>query len=356
MATKPVILQQAKRRQALAVDAGSPIMADHGHGDHGATQSGNFNFLVASAAVYERIGHGATRPLLRSTIVLAVALAALVLLDRSGVLLGGDGPTMAACLAILLFGLPHGALDLEIIKRQRRTGRLGMVALLLLYVGLAAAVAVFWRYSPVGALVLFIGVSVVHFAEDWTDLGSPFLAQSMAIALLCAPTLFYLADIEHLFIAVSGSSEAALAANLMLLIAPMSVAVAGLSLWTLWRASLRDQALVGGLALAGVMMLPPVIGFAFFFCLFHSPRHLSLARSQIASSTKWRWVVLLVTLAALGISVLLFAGAVRSDMPARFVAASFMTLSLLTVPHMAVPLIARSLARWHRGTQRRHED
>ena len=331
-------------------------MAGHSHGDHGATQPGSFNFRVASAADYDRVRHGATRPLLGSTLILAVVFAALALLDRSGASLGGNGPTMAACLVILLFGLPHGALDLEIIKQQRRTGRLGMIALLLLYVGLAAAVAAFWRFSPVGALALFIGVSMVHFAEDWSDLGSAFLAQGMAIALLSAPTLFHLADIERLFIAVSGSSKAALIANLMLLIAPMSVAVAGMSLWTLWRTGLRDQAFVGGLALAGMIVLPPVIGFAFFFCLFHSPRHLQLARSQIASSIKWRWIVLLVTLAALGISALLFAGAMRTDMPARFVAASFMTLSLLTVPHMAVPLIARSLAQWRRGTQRRRED
>jgi len=327
-------------------------MAGHSHGEHGAMRPGNFGFPVVTASLKDRVQSPAVGPLSRPTKLLAATLVALLLLDSASGFLGAAASTMAACLAILVFGLPHGTLDLEIIKRERGTGRLGMLALLFVYLGLAAAMATVWKLAPVGALAIFIGVAVVHFAEDWSELGSKFLAQGMAIALLTAPTLFHLVELERLFTALSGSSEAALVANLMLLLAPMSMAVASVALWTLWRTGFHDQAVVGAVALAGMIMLPPVIGFACFFCLYHSPRHLGMALSRTAFAPNIRWIVPLVTLAALGIAAALFAGEVRADLPARFIAASFMTLSLLTMPHMAVPIVADALAA--RRSRARH--
>ncbi len=274
----------------------------------------------------------------------AFAVATLIFLYVSVGTLGGGASTIFATVAILVFGLPHGTLDLEIIKRERSTSRLGISALLLLYLGMAGGMAAVWQFAPVMALAAFLVVAVVHFAEDWPELKSAFLAQGMSIALLTAPALFHLAELEVLFAAVTGRSDAAFLANFMLLLAPTSMAVACVSAWTLWRTGNRDQSCVAALSLAGMIALPPVIGFACFFCLSHSPRHLGTALAQLNFSARSRWVVPLVTLAALGIAALLFNGAVHADLPARFVSACFMTLSLLTVPHMAMPLIVEALA------------
>ena len=279
----------------------------------------------------------------------AGALAVLLALYSSGVSLDGAATTVLACAAILLFGLPHGALDLAIIRHERGTGRAAMGALLMLYLGLAAAMAAVWRLHPVAALAIFIIVAVVHFAEDWRDMSSAFLAQGMAIALLTAPTLLHLAELERLFVALSGRSEGAVVANFMLLVAPVSMAIASVTLWTLWRSGVRDQAVVGALTLVGMTLLPPVVGFALFFCLYHSPHHLGVAMARVAGSPGGRWVVPLVTLAALGIAAALFAGELRADLPERIVAASFMTLSILTVPHMIVPVVVAELATRRSG-------
>lgn len=307
---------------------------------------GNFSFPVVTGAL--GAGNDAAEVgKARNTKVQAGALAALLALQVGGVPLGGTTPTIAACAAILVFGLPHGALDLEIIKRERGTGRLAMGGLLILYVGLAAVMAAVWQLAPVAALAMFLIVAVVHFAEDWPELRSRFLAQGMAIALLAAPALLHVTELEQLFEMLSGSRDGALVANLLLLLAPTSVAVASVAVWTLWRAGARDQAVVGALMLVGMILLPPVVGFAFFFCLCHSPKHLGLALSRVARAPSAPRLIVLITLAALGIAAALFAGNVRDDLPAQVVAASFMTLSLLTVPHMIVPVVIEALAqRW----------
>lgn len=318
-------------------------MSATGQQTRSATRPGSFGFPVAIARGFgARTGASANR-ILRFTNLQAGALAALLALQFVGPWLSGSAATIVACFFILLFGLPHGTLDLAIIRRERGASRIGMSALLSLYLGLAAAMAVIWHVAPVAALTIFLIVAVVHFAEDWAELRSQFLAQGMAIALLAAPALLHLTELERLFMALTGHSEAAQVANFLLLLAPMSVAVASVSVWTLWRMGFPDQAVVGALMVTGMILLPPVIGFALFFCLYHSPRHLGAALSRVARGrSAWRIVVLL-TLAGLGIAAALFAGAARADLSAQVVAASFMTLSLLTIPHMIVPAVVAGL-------------
>lgn len=301
---------------------------------------GNFGFPVDTASAVAAGPKAAA-----GTWALITAFGGLMALQASGFMLSGPVTTIAACAAILLFGLPHGTLDLAIIRREREAGRGAMGALLLCYLGLAGMMAAIWQLAPIAALAIFLIIAVVHFAEDWSELGSSFLAQGMAIALLTAPTFLYMAELEQLFVALAGTSDAALLANLLLLLAPTSLAVATVAIGVLWRSGRDEQAIVGPITLAGMILLPPVIGFALFFCLYHSPSHLKVAMGRVANAGSSRRTIALLTSAALGISALLFAGEGRAELPDQFVAASFMTLSLLTVPHMIVPTIANGLAR-----------
>ena len=320
------------------------------HGNHDAMRPGNFGFPVANCVERKLVARSSTGFRMRQTAIQAGGFLALVAIHLSGAGLGGNGATAAACIAILLVGLPHGTLDLEIIKREQRAGNFRMSALLLLYVGLGAAMLMLWWFVPVVALATFIVVAVVHFSEDWQDLQSTFLAQGMAIALLTAPALLHLTQLEQVFVAVTGHNDAVLIANFMLLLAPTSMAVACVALLSLWRSGLRDQAGVGAMILIGMVALPPVVGFALFFCLYHSPLHLRSALTRIAYAPIWRRVVPLLTLAALGLAAILFTGEGRTDLSAQMVAASFMTLSLLTVPHMLIPAIVAALsAKTSRG-------
>ena len=223
-------------------------------------------------------------------------------------------------------------------------GRSAMAALLLVYVGLAGAIFLLWQVSSVLALGAFLIVATLHFAEDWEETGSPFLAQGMALALLSAPALFHLAELERIFGSLSDSEGGALIANLMLLFAPVSLLVAGVGMTTLWRSGRQDQALAGAASIAGMLLLPPIVGFALFFCVFHSPRHLTEATARVANSPNARSAVLGFTLAALGVAAAIFALQIRQDFSAQFAVASFMTLSILTVPHMLVPLFAKKFA------------
>lgn len=294
------------------------------------------------------------------TFPLAVAVA--VALHLSGLPLASPGATVAACAAILLFGLPHGTLDLEIIAAEHRAGGARMMGVTALYLALAAATYLLWQAASVAALAAFLAVAAIHFAEDWDDADSAFLAQGVGIALLAAPTLLHGAEVRSLFVALAGREQAALLADLLLMLAPVSLGVAAVCAFTYWGSGRRDRAASALAALAALALLPPAAGFALFFCLLHSPRHLRAGLALLPSHVRarpWR-VILPLTAAALGLAWLLFGSEARAGLPAQAVAACFMTLSILTVPHMAAPpLLARLFARRgrpHSTGDHRHAD
>lgn len=275
------------------------------------------------------------------------ALVLSVLALGLGLPLSGPVATTLSCLALLVFGLPHGTLDLELIRARASGPWTGMATLVLIYLSLAASMYGLWRAEPVLALAAFIAIAVVHFSEDWQGAGSSLLRAGLALALLSAPTLFHRAELDTIFIGLTDRVEATMVTDALTLVLPMAIGVGLIAIASLWQAGRRPQALGGLAALTGMIVLPPLVGFALYFCLFHSPRHFreSLATLSWPNLGDWGAVVLPLSLAAGAVAVLIFGLELRTALPDRIMAASFMTLSILTVPHMLAPLIAARLSR-----------
>ena len=286
-------------------------------------------------------------PIDRPPLVLALGAVVCGLVMLAGVPLEGAVVTSVACLMLLVFGLPHGTLDLELIKARSRGPWTGLASLLVLYLGLAALMLALWQVAPVLALGAFILTATVHFSEDWEGTGSRFLELGVALGLLCAPTLLHRDALSQIFVGLTGQAEASIIADLMLLVTPVALVVAVVAISALWSGGRRVQAMGATLTLASMVVLPPIVGFALYFCFFHSPRHFreSLSALDWRGFARWGWVVVPLTLAAGGIALVLFGLEIRSALPERIMAASFMTLSILTVPHMLVPLLVGALAR-----------
>jgi Brp/Blh family beta-carotene 15,15'-monooxygenase len=268
----------------------------------------------------------------------------------SGVSLSGGGATSLACLSLLVFGLPHGTLDLELIRARLSGPWTGMVTLTALYLGLAAAMYGLWRVEPILALGAFVAIAVVHFSEDWEGSGSRLLGAGLALALLAAPTLLHRPELDVIFVGLTNRTAAVAISDGLLLVAPVALAVGLTAIAALWQRGHHDQAVGGLLALIGMILLPPIVGFALYFCLSHSPRHFreSLSTLRWSGFARWGWVVVPLTLAAGVIASLVFGLEVRAGPSDRIMAASFMTLSILTVPHMMVPILIDRLTRLDR--------
>jgi Brp/Blh family beta-carotene 15,15'-monooxygenase len=286
-------------------------------------------------------------PRLSGPLALGGGLILALVAALAGVSLSGGAATSLACLALLLFGLPHGTLDLEIIRARLSGPWTGLVTLTAFYLSLAGAMYGLWRIEPVLALAAFIVIAVVHFSEDWQGAGSALLSAGLALALLAAPTLAHSAELDAIFVGLTGRAEAVAVSEGLTLVAPVALAVGFIAIIALWQRGRRHQAVGGLAALIGMLALPPIIGFALYFCLFHSPRHFreSLSALRWSGFARWGWVVVPLTIAAGTIASLIFGFEPRAADSDRIMAASFMTLSILTVPHMLVPILVAGLAR-----------
>ena len=70
-------------------------------------------------------------------------------------------------LVLILFGVPHGALDLYIDQHLHKSDS-NQKAFLIKYIANIVAYALVWYFFPIAALVIFILITAYHFGEiDW---------------------------------------------------------------------------------------------------------------------------------------------------------------------------------------------
>jgi beta-carotene 15,15'-dioxygenase len=271
----------------------------------------------------------------------AILTAGALVASAMGVTL--DTPMMSVLMsaAMLLFGLPHGTLDVALIQTSRSHSK--AAAVVALYLGCAAVMYAAWRVNAGVALLVFLGLSIRHFAEDWADRLPPIFAHGVVTALITAPALMYAVALEALISFLIGRALAATIVDVAILIAPLAIVVACVGIISLWTDGHRTCAIATGLSLVGMLWLPPLIGFTLFFCLMHSPTQFSTGLKVLGwqRSRQWAGVVVPLTLAALGL-----AGAIYINLPVKtvsqaMVTTSFVTLSVLTLPHMIVPYLVK---------------
>ena len=285
--------------------------------------------------------------MLAPVLAMAVGIVVCGVAAASGATLAGGAATSIGCLMLLLFGLPHGTLDLELIKASGATSRSGFAIVLAIYLGCALAMFALWQVAPVLALAAFILIATVHFSEDWSGTGSSFLELGLALAVLSAPTLRSRSDLDDIFAALTGRSEAVIVTDLLTLALPVAMVVAAVAIITLWTSDRRLQAVAATLTLGSMIVFPPIVGFVLFFCLYHSPLHLAGSLRAVALSSRRAVlrVVAPLTLAAGAIAWGLYAIEARTDLASGLITASFMTLSVLTAPHMLAPMLVARLRR-----------
>ncbi len=276
--------------------------------------------------------------------LLAITAIAIVLYS-TGLL-----PETAAAIAVLsatlmVVGMPHGSFDIALLQRGSADGTaiLSRTALIGLYLVCALVMYLVWQVAPAWGLAVFLLMAAVHFSEDWQRCGSSFIAIGMALAFLSAPSLLHSDSLTGLFAVLSNDAAAGLLVDLMLLLAPTMFVLAIAGAGMLWHAGERKRALSAVCGLAAMLVLPPVHGFALFFCLVHSPIQFSDHSRALGlhGVRQWGGTVIPLTLGGLAVAAAIFLANRSATISDDIFASSFVALSVLTAPHMLVPVILR---------------
>jgi Brp/Blh family beta-carotene 15,15'-monooxygenase len=279
---------------------------------------------------------GATFPKMLRLFALPATTLLLVIIDRFWAGINSTHVNMLAAVAIVLAGIPHGTLDVEIAAAHfGRKGIAGKVKIIGGYLACAAAMVLLWLLLPELALIAFLLISIIHFSRDWRGGVDPFLAMMVGWALVALPALASPGDVATIFAALTGSQNGTVIAAL--LGAASVPAALGSLVFAYWAFSHNDKqsALEVLACIAAALLLPALVAFAVFFCGLHSPRHMAdaLRETGALSSIKKAVIIAAVSALSLGLGVLMFL--YQGDVPADMgvIRSAFILISTLTVPH-----------------------
>lgn len=251
-----------------------------------------------------------------------------------------DDMLIVTATVIFVFGgLPHGAFDIHLAGKQANLSRSQLIKFTAIYIGAFIAMMFAWTVIPSVVLVLFLATAIWHFSEDWAVLKEPLLRIALGAAPLCAIAFGHPEAVADIFAIMSSQKTGQIISNGFVLISPVVLLVGVAALCARASEGAPVPAAIYGAMLICLIALPPVLGFALYFCAFHTPQHLIEIRDQFSD---WKLVRLAsvgmaITLLAVVAGLFFFAPALDDELVSS--ATAFQFLASLAVPHQ----IARSL-------------
>ena len=244
--------------------------------------------------------------------------------------------TTIAAFAIVLFGLPHGAFDLNVLVGDADDGLTKRLAMLAAYLGMMAIAGLVWIYAPAAALLLFMIMAAIHFGEDWDMIEPGLMRHAAGFSIIAVVTLTSPDTVEAIFAQLAGPVFAQWFTRAFYMVAPVAGLMTIIALVMAVQSGHVFWAVGQGLALVIAMLVPPVVGFAVYFVIVHSMMHLTTARRILAQWPISRFLAqgLVISgvcgIAALGLNGWHFAQPVDQALPVLV----FQILAILTVPHL----------------------
>lgn len=274
-------------------------------------------------------------------------LAATAWLDR-------DTQWTVVLAAVVLLGVPHGALDGEIARPllRPRFGWAWFGVFALPYLGLSACVLAAWRIAPMATLGAFLAGSAWHFGREEDAGPNPLEALARGGLPIALPVLLHPAATAEVLGTVALTPLTRLPEWLFAGVALWCVA----ALW--WTARMvaagRWQALTEpGLLAMLFVALPPLPAFAIYFVCIHAPRHTAaLLDDPRAPRVVDMRAAILRSLPTTALTVAIGAALWRwfpGTPSERLLALTIQGLAALTLPHVILDQLAAS--RWHSRQQ-----
>lgn len=273
---------------------------------------------------------------------------------------------------VCTLGLPHGALDYvagrEIFQPRFRT--LWPLAFSVSYLGLAALVIAAWMLEPGIWLAVMLTISAVHFGLDDS---SPRLTSGMSWfveilgrggAVIVVPSALHTEDVARIFgFLLPGLGQIEIAMYMesgLVLLGPLVAAGLVIAIFlhaTGWfggsdKAHYHRDTLSEILSIVAVFaVLPPLLAFTLYFCLWHSFRQILIVSARSEHHSPGRALLAFARVALFPtctvVMVLAFAwliGSRQEESVPALISAVFVSLFALTLPHMILQEAYKRLA------------
>lgn len=261
--------------------------------------------------------------------------------------------------SILLIGLPHGACDYQLLKKNDSETRSlkNFSKVLTLYTFLAAVIALLWFVLPEISLIAFLILTAWHFGsgdEAWSSRGPVALLPAWArgLMIVAAPLAFHRDDSATVLNALVRSSDSPFVDAVLDVAIYVFAASASVFVINELSRSLRSKSVASTRIIEPVLigtffyLVSPLLAVAVYFVAVHSWRHVFRLelydhpgsevgeKGIVGSFVAFYGKALPITALSLIGLVLIFI-AFRSDLSylSQWTSSYLILLSALTVPH-----------------------
>ena len=253
-----------------------------------------------------------------------------------------DHLSVIALLMIVLIGLPHGALDGAIAMHLGAGRNISFVLqFLFLYLLCGFIVVVLWYNFPPISLAIFLIISMIHFG--WGDANSKIKLVSL-LQIIChggvvvfGIVYFHIDEVIPLFdMLTQRNSNFPIQFSIYIFYAVSILTILYVYLIYSMR-DLRLRLLELAVVWAIVIFLPPLFGFAVYFCFIHTTRHIRNIWMEIKTEMSLKALITqasILTIASWGMGITAFYIFDSGDLDTNIIRIIFIGLAALTVPHM----------------------
>ena len=237
--------------------------------------------------------------------------------------------------AVMLAGLPHGALDPLVANYLMGASSFRSRSLFYLNYLLKAGIAfMLWLWQPEIMLLLFLVFSAWHFSDDWRETLPRAYQIGVGISMVVLPIFFRPLDTALLFSYLGADWPEPMIRSVSFLpgIFCCVIMILAISYTTRNRLWMSFE-LFSLCALA--VLTSPLIFFSVYFCLLHSPRHIiKVVKVLKIDARKALLYSIVFTLLAVVITIFALGSRVEINSASGLTQAVFIGLFCLTVPHM----------------------
>jgi Brp/Blh family beta-carotene 15,15'-monooxygenase len=185
---------------------------------------------------------------------------------------------------VFLIGMPHGALDLWILRKRFATSRFNTILIFTAYLLLAIVVFLgFYWFSSV-FFGFFLLYSAYHFGMDYYDssvfqakLYCYFFALIIGLSIICLPALLHAQKIEVLFSCLIGLEQARLYTHVLQWAVCFLLPAMGLVIFTLKKDSAEEVIIV----LLASLLAPPLAFLTVYFIGVHSCKYFAMLYKKV---------------------------------------------------------------------------
>ena len=286
-----------------------------------------------------------TFPLFRNFTLIAAVLT----LGWHSNVYSNDILTVLALISIFIFGMPHGALDIILLKRisgysKRKSIFLGnkaavrMIVTTSIYLFVVVASFAVWLAYPTLCLVAFLIIGILHFRHDW-GLKSSRLAYLTSTVVVCSPSLIYGAQIEQIFAWLLVPPLHAQYITQLMFIVCLAATFGAVGTLLVTKSDVKIISALS-LIIIAACLLPPLLFFTLYFCAIHAVYHTKLVQKRNQMTMQELYQTSLFPMAAtLVIFVLAYLFLQQINTQNSWTALIFIGLFAVTIPHIIIEFI-----------------